>query len=347
MKKIFFSTLLLAPLALLAQPTLTYRTHGLRAGENNVMQPVQYVEAGSPGAMQIWDFSTLSPLSEGRVETIAQGDNGKLLVTSADGSRFTYACNEQANVYEAYETAGRMVRYSQPVTKIRYPFTYGDVLSGSFSANCFYGADYSLGGNMAGNFSSEADAYGVLLLPNHVTLYNVLRVKTRESYVEELCSNTQIELVKYLWYAPEYRYPVFVTWNITYTYENGQTATLDESFCTTATLASSTQPDITVTSDADKDELEKVTVTPDVTYTVYPNPYNTYFHLTYTLEKETLVDIALFSSSGQYITHLVKSRRQNGVQHITYNPHAADMAGFYFLRMTFDEKVYVQSLIKE
>jgi hypothetical protein len=351
MKNLCILGFLLATSVAFAQPVLTYRTHGLKAGENNSMRQVQYVEPGNAGAMQVWDYTRLSPLNEGKTETVEQGENGALKVTNVDGGVFTYACNEEANVYENYTGPGRMIRFEQPIIKIRYPFGYGATLTGSFSARCFYGANHEMGGNMAGNYSSEADAYGVLLLPDNVKLYNVLRVKTKESYVEELCNNTQVELVKYLWYAPEYRYPVFVTWNITYTPENGTPTTVNESFYTTATLVSTpaaATPDITLTAeDVTEEQIANTIVAPEVTYSIFPNPYNSYFHLTYTLEKETLVDIALFSTSGQYIKHLVKSVRQKGPQHVTYNPRSSDLAGFYLLRMTFDDKVYVQSLVKE
>ncbi|MDR3132793.1 MAG: T9SS type A sorting domain-containing protein [Prevotellaceae bacterium] len=351
MKNLFIPAILLTSSVAFAQPVITYHTHGLKAGENNSMRQVQYVEPGAAGAMQVWDYSHLSPLNEGRTETVAQGENSTVKVTNVDGGVFTYACNEEANVYESYIGPGRMVRFEQPIVKIRYPFTFGTTLTGSFSARCFYGADHELGGNMAGNYSSEADAYGVLLLPDNVKLYNVLRVKTKESYVEELCNNTQVELVKYLWYAPEYRYPVFVTWNITYTPDNGTPSTVNESFYTTATLASTpaiATPDIAITAEeVTEKQIANTIVAPEVTYSIFPNPYNSYFHLTYTLEKETLVDIALFSTSGQYIKHLVKNTRQQGPQHLTYNPHSSDLAGFYLLRMTFDDKVYVQPLVKE
>ncbi|MDR0694955.1 MAG: T9SS type A sorting domain-containing protein [Prevotellaceae bacterium] len=351
MKNLIILGFLSAASVAFAQPVLTYQTHGLKAGENNSMRQVQYVEPGGAGAMQTWDYTHLSPLNEGKTETVEQGENGALKVTAVDGGVFTYACNEDANVYESYMGPGRMVRFEQPIIKIRYPFSYGTIFTGSFSARCFYGADHEMGGNMAGNYSSEADAYGVLLLPDNVTLYNVLRVKTKESYVEELCNNTQVELVKYLWYADGYRYPVFVTWNITYTPENGTPSTVNESFYTTATLANTpatATPDITITTeDITEEQIANTIVEPEVTYSIFPNPYNSYFHLTYTLEKETLVDIALFSTSGQYIKHLVKSVRQKGPQHITYNPRSSDLAGFYLLRMSFDDKVYVQSLVKE
>ncbi|MDR3351111.1 MAG: T9SS type A sorting domain-containing protein [Prevotellaceae bacterium] len=347
MRNLFILGFVLASPALSAQPVLTYGTHGLKAGENNSMRQVQYVEPGNAGAMQVWDYRQLSPLNEGKTETVEQGENGAFKITSADGGVFTYACNEDANIYEGYTGPGRLVRFEQPVVKIRYPFGYGATLTGSFSARCFYGANHEMGGNMAGNYSSEADAYGVLLLPDNVIWYNVLRVKTKESYVEELCNNTQVELVKYLWYAPEHRYPVFVTWNITYTPENGAPSTVNESFCTTAAPAPAS-PEMTVTAEEiTEEQIANTIVAPEVTYSIFPNPYNSYFHLTYTLEKETLVDIALFSTSGQYIKHLVKNVWQKGPQHLTYNPRSSDLAGFYLLRMTFDDKVYVQPLVKE
>jgi hypothetical protein len=347
MQKLLSFILLIAPVAAIAQTTLTYNTHGLKAGEHNTMQPVQYIAPGESGAMQIWDYRSISPLSDGRTETVEQGENGRTSVTSVAGGFFTYNCNENSNAYEGFDAPGRKIVYEQPITKIAYPFSYGSMLSGSFNGVCSYGQNYNMAGYMAGNYSSEGDAYGIMLLPNDVTLHNVLRVKTKESYVEEMCSNVHVEVVKYLWYVQEYRYPVFVTWDITYTYDNGKTHTANESFFTTANLSGIEEtPETPVTVDKTEEEENRV-VTPEVSYSVYPNPYNSYFHVTYTLEKETLVDIALFSSTGQYITHLIKGKTQNGIQHITYNPRSADLAGFYFLRMTFGDKVYVQPLVKE
>jgi len=350
MKKGTVFALFLLPIVALAQPTMTYQSHGLKVGEDNNMQQIEYVAPGEPGAKQVWDYSAITPIKEGRTETLAVGASGKTLVTSADGAVFTYLCNNHANVFEGYESASRKVAYLQPITKIRYPFTFGDALSGSFNASVLYGKDYSTGGSMAGIYSSEADAYGVLLLPNNVKLYDVLRVKTKESYVEQMCNNTQVDIVKYLWYSANYRYPVVVTWNITYTYENGKTATVNESFYTTAALTTTPEPPadvLTVAQNAVSETPATIQVTPEIEYSVYPNPYNSYFHLTYSLEKETLVDVALFSASGRYVKHLVKNAKQSGIQHITYNPQSADMTGIYFLRMTFNEKVYVQPLIKE
>jgi hypothetical protein len=351
MKKTGLLILLLAPAALLAQPTLTYQSHGLREGDNHGMQKVAYVSPGQAGTDQTWDYSELSPIDAARNESIAKGAPGKVQVTSADGSLFTYTCNKKANVYEGYVSTGRTVEFEIPITKTTYPFTYGSHLSGPFNGHCYYGANQSLAGTMFGTYSSEGDAYGTLLLPNNVKLNNVLRVKTRESYTESLCATVNIEIVKYLWYAAEYRYPVFVTWEIAYIYENGQTSTLNESFYTTQTLVSSPEKSIIAEEPAFKAIEEKTASepepTPEVQYTLYPNPYNSYFHLTYTLEKEMMVNIVLYTASGQYITHLVKDKRQNGTQHITYNPQSVDFAGLYVIRMLFDDKVYIKTLVKE
>jgi hypothetical protein len=334
--------LLFAPAALVAQPTLTYHTHGLKAGENHGMQKVEYLSPGGAGAKQVWNFRDASPIDGQRVETIDSGEAGKLKVTSADGSKFTYTCNKLANVYEGYVSTGRTIEFEQPIIKINYPFSYGSNLAGDFNGHCYYGDNLSHAGTIAGSFSSEADAFGVLLLPNNVTLHNVLRVKTRESYVESLCSHVHIETVKYLWYAPEYRYPVFVTWEISYSYENGETKTVTESFYTTETLMSNVETP--VVADASKSEQEEPV---DIKYTIYPNPYNSYFHLTYTLEKETMVSVALYTAAGQFVSYLVKNQKQNGVQHVTYNPISADFAGMYVVRLTFDNKTYTRTLIKD
>jgi hypothetical protein len=345
MKKIIVSVLMCAPLAIVAQPTLTYRTHGLKAGENHSMQKVEYVSPGNEGAKQLWDFRSLSITDPGHIETVESGVGDKMQVTSADGkSVFSYTCNKNANVYEGYKNDSRTVEFKQPVTKISYPFTYGSSLFGFFDGICSYGTNLSLAGAITGDYSSAGDAFGVLLLPDNVTLNNVLRVKTRESYVESLCSDVHIEVVKYLWYAAEYRYPVFVTWEITYAYENGKTQTTSESFVTTEKLTSSIESPAIAENSKPTTEPEEVT---DVKYTLHPNPYSSYFHLTYELKKETKVNIVLYTATGQFIAQLVKDQRQNGIQHITYNPHTTDFAGFYVLRMTFDDKTYTKTLIRD
>jgi hypothetical protein len=197
---------------------------------------------------------------------------------------------------------------------------------------------------MQGTYSSEADAFGTLILPTQQVLNNVLRVKTIEKYVEESCSNVEIQIEKYLWYISEYRYPVFVTWDISYAYQDGQTAHSQTSFYTLADLHQPSDNPVYPTYTAEEHAENKV---PEITHHVYPNPYNAYFHLTYTLEEPTVVNIALYSLSGNLVREIVNTRTQSGIHHITYNASGSEITGVYYLRLQFGDKLYVRALVKE
>ncbi len=230
-----------------------------------------------------------------------------------------------------------------PIKKVIYPFTYGDKLSGNFSARTLY-PNSTLEHRMAGSYSSEADAYGTLVMPGGQVLKNVLRLKTIEKYVEERCSTAEVEMVKYLWYIEESRYPVFVTWDITYSYEDGRKTSSQASFYTMAELPQAQDQPVyesPVTTTAGETENYQIT------HSVFPNPYSDYFHLTYTLEKPTTVSIALYSLAGQLMNEIVHSQVQEaGVQHLTYTPRYSELTGTYYLRLQFDDKVYVRALLK-
>ncbi|MDR3236698.1 MAG: T9SS type A sorting domain-containing protein [Prevotellaceae bacterium] len=346
MKRILFVAFLLIfmPLATFAKIVLTYESHGLRSKTVASMQQTTYVAPGDAGENVMWDFSAAKPLNTvAQHETIESlGVQDELLITNASGVKFLYNCTRSTNVYKGFQDSSRTVSFNQPIQKVVYPFSYDSKISGTFDGHSIYhSSNYEY--KIAGTYSSEADGYGTLILPTGQALNDVLRVKTVEKYVESSCSDVEIESVKYLWYVAEYRYPVFVTWDIHNTYENQPTTTSQTSFYT---LANINQPSSNpIYSDTDEQAAEDTGA--DITYQVYPNPYNSYFHLTYTLNKPTVVNIALYSLSGSLVKQLVDNRLQNGVQHVVHNVFNNESAGVYYLRLQFGNKLDVIPLMKE
>jgi len=337
--------LILIPFSSFSKIVLTYDSHGLRSKTVYSVQQTTYIAPGDAGENVIWDFSTAESLDTvPQHETIAATDTqDDILVTKALGVKISsYNCTRNANVYKGFQDSSHTVSFDQPIQKIVYPFSYGSKVSDTFNGRCLYhnSNDES---KMAGTYSSEADGYGTLILPTGQALNDVLRVKTVEKYVESSCSDVEIESVKYLWYVAESRYPVFVTWNIHYAYENKSTTTSQASFYT---LADINQPSNNPVY-SNTDERTAKDIGTDITHQVYPNPYNSYFHLTYTLNKPTVVNIALYSLSGSLVKQLVDNRLQDGVQHVTHNVLSNESAGVYYLRLQFDSKLYVRSLVKE
>jgi hypothetical protein len=365
MKRTILAIFLLFPLVGFSQLVMTYESHGLKPGTINSMQATSYMAPGEGGAKKIWDFSSSTPIAgqDGANEVISSNDRYHTLVTGISGAKFSYLCNKEANIYDGYQYENYTLIYNQPIRKIVYPFSYGSSISGSFDARYVYdngkmsslsSADIvntyeygnnSLEGKMVGTYSSEADAHGTLILPGGQVLNDVLRVKTVEKYVQELCSNVEVETVKYLWYISEHRYPVFVTWDIHSTDPNGQEVSNSQaSFYTLADIHQTPDtPVYTTLTDENEADTENV----EVNYQIYPNPYNAYFHVTYTLDKPTNVTISLYSLSGNLVSHIVDNRIQNGVQHVTYNTSGNEITGVYYLRLQFGEKLYVRALVKE
>jgi hypothetical protein len=323
---------------------MTYESHGLKPGTVNTMQQISSIDPGPTGENVAWDYSAALPVqeAEGVHETIEGAYDNHTIVIGTTGVKFSYLCDSQGNVYEGFQDSVRTVVYDKPIRKIAYPFGYGSRLSGGFDGRSLYRqANHET--KMRGTYSSEADAFGTLVLPTQQELTNVLRVKTVEKYVEESCSNVEIEIEKYIWYVSEYRYPVFVTWDVSYTYQDGQTAHSQTSFYTLADIYQPGDKPVYPTYTAKtRDERQ----TPEITHHVYPNPYNAYFNLTYTLEEPTVVNIALYSLTGSLIREIMSNHTQNGIHHVTYSA-GNEPTGVYYLRLQFGDKLYVRALVKE
>lgn len=65
--------------------------------------------------------------------------------------------------------------YSNPVLKMKYPFSYGDQFTDNFKGVALFNKDYKI--EFTGDNTVTADAYGTLILPNLI-LDNVMRVKS-------------------------------------------------------------------------------------------------------------------------------------------------------------------------
>ncbi len=353
MKKYLIGLFCLIPLAGVSQPVMTFKTHGLQPGAPNTMQQVGYVAPGDGGANALWDFSKAPIAGNAEIqETILLADdNQRVTVTNAHGGKFSYTCDFSGNTFNGYEDAGQSIIYDQPIKKVSYPFSYGDALAGNFSARTTY-PNSTMEHYMAGSYSSEGDGYGTLVLPNGRVLKNVLRLRTVEKYVEERCQSAEVEMVKYLWYIEEYRYPVFVTWNVKHVYADGREVNSQASFCENSQVsfyATATLPQVEdkPVYGQDEDESGNALAAQSIQHSVYPNPYSDYMHITYTLDKPAPVNIALYSLSGNLVSEIVSGQVQDGVQHVTYTPRSsAEISGTYYLRLQFGDKVYVRALLK-
>lgn len=212
--------LLLAPLYIEAQPTVTRAWIGQIGSEVRSQQVVDDVGPGMAGAQVEWDFSTVTN------DTILSGfvfvpaDTTQYYGTFPNSNLCSYT--PVVNVYnylyiddEKLEDLGVALTgfalvYSDPLTLIEFPFTYGTMSNDSF-ANTSVIAGITIYGS--GNVEMTGDAYGTLHLPG-ATFNNVLRVRRVETsedstdlgsgYVEKILHTD----TSYIWLSADHQGPL-------------------------------------------------------------------------------------------------------------------------------------------
>jgi hypothetical protein len=314
---------------LCAQVTLTKATHGFTSGQSHQCQEVTYQAPGNAGTNLVWDFSQAvlkdkAPASDSNIEESFDGGNIKAIRN--DGCTFFYNITEKGNEYIGYQVGNTTLRFSEPILKTKYPQTLGTQFEGKFNGTLTTeGSDYVR--RVEGNYSTHADALGTIILPDGASL-PALRVRTTES-------DGARELVKYLWYAQDVKYPIFVT---TEEYEiSGQDARIlrGGSSFVNITIEKITQ------SATGLQDLKAAT------YKVFPNPFKDEIQLSYYLPEKTNVTIALYSSNGTKLSTLVSGQTQIGNNSVSQNVAKYTSApGVYLLKIQLGDKIYTEKIVK-
>jgi hypothetical protein len=328
---LFVSLMLVAPA--FALPALTFSNNGLVPGDVHVTRSVDYVEPGAGGSGVVWDFSSINVVGAPYSETISVGSDRNVEVNNQGSAVFNFDVTSYGNEYYGYSTSAGKRVYEQPVLKIKYPFEYMDKHDGEYYGYLEQGSvKYAIDGN----YSSEADAYGTLILPNNVVLKNVLRVRTVEAYKEYYCSTAEIEEEKYLWYAEGFRYPVFVCIHTTTKYNNKENVR-KVSHANVAALEY-------VEPKVEEPIKDAVKVAEAFTYQIFPNPVVDMASINYKLLGDSKVKVEVFDISGVCVAKLVNGEKQSsGYYQHTFAPN---VSGTYVVRFTVGKKVYTEQIVK-
>lgn len=338
MKKIIYTILLIAITSQLtkSQISLTYENHALKAGENHTTQYVENVNHGDAGENQIWDFTdfkcdktkTSEINSAFETENYSKFSESNIAVFD-DENEFYFNVNEDVNEYLGLTTTTAVIHFNQPIIKMKYPFDYKDEISGEFSGEgLYYGEIIS---DIYGDYYVTADGYGTILLPNNVSIDNVLRIKTINHIFETACNTTEFINEKYLWYSENSRYPIMVVINNTKITNND---TIITNFGYYNENAYQTQLEV-----AHSNIIE-------YSVNVYPNPFVDNINISYSLKEEAKVNIEIFNSIGQKIETLVDNQLQNGNQIINYNVNKNSLAvGNYYIKILINENVITKKII--
>jgi hypothetical protein len=348
-KLIILSASLFSAAIAFSQVSLSYVNNALVLGDSVACKEIQYVSPGEAGANQMWDFSMIqytgtNPVSHvGSTSAIVPSAIGNYNLTlSENGYNYFYYGSGSSLIEEGYTTNEFSLSYSNPLTKIKYPFSYGDNFTDDFAGNAFYSNGGSVV-NFSGTYTLTADAYGTLILPGRY-IKNALRVKSVKQAIEvNPCSSTDAEIIRYAWYAPGYRYPVFILLTKEYT-RSGQEPTITKTGFVSLQMGLSNPPVVPLYGTNNGPIIEE---NDDFTVLSYPNPFTDNLSYSYYLRKDMPVSIELYDITGKFSMNLADQLQSDGVHSGTFD--AADISltpGVYYLRFTFDKKVVVTKVVK-
>jgi hypothetical protein len=345
MKKLFLLFILsISLMNVSGQPALTFHDNGPLPGDSSQTQEITWVDAGSAGADQVWDFSgiqysgksTFRGVSES-VSPKSSSGNSKTMIFSEDGYDFT--CNSREDGYEETGyvnlTKKMILDYSDPIVKMKYPFAYGEQFSDPFTGVARYDGSDRI--DLAGDYTCKADAFGTLILRDRL-IKNCLRVKVvKQSLQIGVCGSTQSKLEKFYWFAPGYRYPVFMLSVTENRYGAKEPVIIKNGW---VNLNQSSQ--LAGTSVGSSSEIGGNAVI------VYPNPFSEQVTYKYILQEQVPVTVELYDMSGKLVGMVEKRQVQDAGLHAgTINSGSFSLKpGVYSLRFTLDHEVIVTKIVK-
>lgn len=231
---------------------INLRDNAPHIGDNLIKKQVNYVNPGNGGENATWDFSTLTVV-DNQYEVSYRAPNryegmyyllGHMLTIDPKqvGVNSLIICTEHNTMYvsEIKDNQLQAIGHENPVTVLqynprmimdRYPTYYTDSYKYNYQSESLYSGKFR--STTKGYKEMKADGFGSITLPTG-TYSNVLRIKyvqtieyTSEGNLppEEL-KELGLEYTIYKWYVKGYRYPVFETQRIVYTYTGLEAATL-------------------------------------------------------------------------------------------------------------------------
>jgi len=329
MKKI---VLLLAIFCLLfsivsAQPVLTFDKHVLKADVDNPMSYCNYKDAGPSGANVTWDFSDLKfeqsftgYLKNSMLTEIgATFPESNTELTEFD-SKFYFNTDQDKIEQFGYSSVDGNIqtRYDIPFIKMKFPFSYSNYFSGTFSGATYYSGIER--GTVTGTYSVEADAFGTLILPGNTVYENTLRIRTEKSYKGVLNAGSQeVDIITYRWYNEMHRYPILVLTE--YTVKSGDAETTKYQAAYNNNAVSLISPVI----------AESILL--------YPNPTNSYLTLEFNAVAAGKLSYTIHDASGKIVSTFSEYITTGGIHYNDLSDKIESLIpGLYYLAIQNGEE---------
>ena len=339
MKKLFYFTIFSLGLLMTAygQTRLSFQNNAYTAGDSPSFFLANNANEGLPGSNQKWDFSTLTAKSEIPVLFFAAQESGNQvnfpecnILLREQGSEFFFQVTESSIKDYGYSCPCYVVKYNTPIVKFAFPFSFGSAFSGKYQADVI-GQE---GKAFSGEYATEADGYGTLVLPENVVINNVLRVKFTQK-----TDNTTSWNVTYRWYAnasyPNLKYPLLtvmtkVSKDSTYTYHTAYNKDAGK---------------LAVQQPASQSASQEYSAIGFESYNVkvFPNPFKENAQVAYSLPENAKVTLYISDNTGKIIQTLIDGVQQKGSYLQDFSiPQATT---YYVITLVVDGKIICSKLL--
>lgn len=205
-----------------------------RAGDVLVKQQVEYKDPGRTGEKVLWDFSRLTVENDAYKLYFWQLEDDSIITGREHRTSYHYSLSGDSLLLWGFENRTTRMRNKEPELLIKFPLGYGDQTKSHYYGHGRYSDLYEM--DAMGTVETEADAYGMMILPSGDTLKNVLRTRTLKYLAEDLKTLSEdfdskdsllyeisqdsinyrlatdsilLATETFRWYERGYRYPVF------------------------------------------------------------------------------------------------------------------------------------------
>lgn len=319
---------------LMAQPVLNSNDVSPVAGDVFIFHTFNYMDPGSGGANQTWDFSMISSTGTDTTDVKNAGSSpnassfpSATLFTKSRGGADEgfWSVSGSAFSFHGLTTpnpSNIVMVYNNPQDYLHYPFQHLNSFTDNFSST------YTVSGftiYRKGTTVVTADGYGSVKLP-YGTLQNVLRVKAISNFSDSTTGNVNqyIDTTVY-WYKPLVHSAVLKMQSLT-----------TVGFNTTYTAGYLDQISVGF------EEIQSKQLNLDL----YPNPTTNNAVVQFNLTSTQAVYINVYDNAGRLVLKQAESAMPGG-RNTIHLPTSGLSNGVYMVEFITDNSTVVKKLIKQ
>ncbi|MCM1292415.1 MAG: hypothetical protein NC111_01805 [Bacteroides sp.] len=199
------------------------RAHnGLRHGDSPEFARIDFADTVTAKHNAIWDLSQCTISDAIKVHLEYASDSTNIVRCAVGRTIYYYRIAGDSILIDGFENNQSSMLYYVGETSLLFPLTKGHAIDGVFHGEGLYCDRWSH--TMSGTYHTEADASGMLILPEGDTIPDVVRIRTRRMidsrYFSSATASSMIDSLRFYqddrrWYAPGYRYPLLISSTMT------------------------------------------------------------------------------------------------------------------------------------